>query len=245
MRYLLFAFAALALVAEPCAAQAVEPGQAAASPYERIYDTLLAHADDGPAIEAGLDWMVTEVAKDPDVAALEAANPGLLDKMRVAFRPIFASYSQRLKLAYRPRMIAVFEGALTSAEAVEIAEFYATPIGHRLMSGVVQNYRPNAVLGTLETGQEVNAVSVKRDLDSATTGALRGLSADESAELYREFAARPALMKLAPIVPQLTALRAEMEQQPMAPEELAAIEDAAREVFASAERPALAPHRRK
>jgi len=235
MRCVLLAFAALAMVAEPCAAQEVASAQTAAAPYERIYDTLIAQADDRPAIEAGLDWMVKELAKNPDMAAVEAAYPGVTEKLRAAFRPIMTGYSQRVKLAYRPRMVALFQAELTEAEAAEVAEFYASPIGHRLVAGIVDSYRPDAVLGTLGTDQRVDAADVEQDLNSATAGMLHGLSAAETAELYRELAARPAVAKLVPVVPRIAALRAEMEEEPMTAKEEAAIEAAVEEVFASIE----------
>ncbi len=233
MHRVLLAFAALILVAPPCAAQAVESVSLASGPHERVYDTLIAQADDGPLIESSLDWLVQQLTSDPNIAALERGNPGLVKSLRAAVRPIIAGYSQRVKLAYRPRMIAVLEGELTAAEASEIATFYASPIGRVLVSGVSQNYRADAVLGTLETDERVTTTEVSRDMDNASQATLQGLSAEQTAELYREIAAHPAVEKLELVIPKVTALRAEMEEEPMTAEEEAAIETALREVFAS------------
>ena len=245
MRRLLLAFAALALAAQPAAAQTVESAGLTADPHERVYDTLIAQADDGPMIESVLDWMVGELARDPNIAVIEAAHPGFLKRLRAAARPIIAGYSLRVKRAYRPRMIAILQSDLTAAEAAEIADFYASPIGRKVVAGVTQSYRPDAVLGTIETEQEVSVADVEQDMDSATQAALQGLSAQETAELYAEIAARPAMAKLVPVVPRIAALRAEMEEEPMTPEEDAAIEAAFGEIFASLEQPGTARGKHK
>lgn len=233
MRCLLLAFTALVLVAPPCAAQADEAVAVSASPHERVYDTLIAQADDGPMIEASLDWLVHELTSDPNIAVLERENPGLVKALRSAVRPIIVGYSQRVKVSYRPKMIAALEAELTGDEAAEIAEFYASPIGRVLVSGVSQNYRPDAVLGTLETDEKVTTTEVSRDMDSATQATLQSLSAEQTAELYREIQAHPAVEKLTLVIPKITALRAQMEEEPMTAQEEAAIQAALADVFSS------------
>lgn len=245
MRSVLWTFAALVLVAPPCAAQPATPVAAAATPYERVYDTLVAQTDDGPLIESALDWLELELAGDPNIAALEAANPGMIEAFRHSVRPVIVSYSQRVKLAYRPRMIALLEDGLTEAEAAEIADFYESPIGRRLVSGVSSNYRADAVLGTIQSDTRVTAADVRRDMDDASATTLQGLSAEEQQALYREIAAHPAIAKLVPVVPRIAALRAQMEEEPMIAEEEAAIQAALTDVFDSVDRPAPPPNRRK
>ena len=237
MRCLLLAFAALAMAAQPAVAQSIETAQLPTDPHERVYDTLIAQADDGPMIESVLDWMVAELERDPNIAVIEAAHPGFLKRMRAAARPIIAGYSSRVKRAYRPRMIAILQSGLTAAEAAEIAEFYASPVGRLVVAGVSQNYQADAVLGTIETDEAVTAADVERDMDSASQATLQGLTPEETAQLYAEIAARPAMAKLVPVVPRIAALRAEMEEEPMTAAEEAAIEAAFGEIFASLEQP--------
>lgn len=233
MRCLLLAFTALVLIAPPCAAQADETATLSATAHERVYDTLIAQADDGPMIEASLDWLVHELMSDPNIAALDRENPGLVKALRSAVRPIIVGYSQRVKVSYRPKMIAALEADLTGPEAAEIAQFYASPIGRVLVSGVSQNYRPDAVLGTLETDEKVSTTEVRRDMNSATQATLQSLSAEQTEELYREIAAHPAVEKLALVIPQITALRAQMEEEPMTAEEEAAIQTVLTDLFSS------------
>jgi hypothetical protein len=233
MRRVLLALSALMLAAQPVAAQEAAPARIAGDPYERVYETLIAQADDGPLTEAVLDWMVGQLQDDPNVSLLAAQNPGLLDKLRNATRPIIVGYSQRVKLAYRPRMIELLRSELTSAEAAEIAEFYASPIGRRVVAGVAATYRPDTVLGTIDEERKVTSADVRRDMDSASLQALRGLSAAEIEELNRAIESRPAMARLVPVVPKLAALRAEMEEEPLTAEEDAAVEAALRTVFES------------
>ncbi len=235
MRSLLLALSAVMWVAQPALAQPAPAAEAAADPHERVYDTLLALSDDGPMVEAVLDWMVAQIRGDPNVARLAADYPSLLGDVRNAARPIIVDYSQRVKRDYRPRMVALLRAELSAADAAEIAEFYASPIGRRIVAGVSANYRPDTVLGTIDDDRAVTAADVSRDLGNATQATLQGLSPAETEELYREIAARPAMTRLAPVVPKLAALRAQMEEEPMTAEEEAAIGVALRKVFAKLE----------
>ena len=232
-RLLLPAFWVLTLAAQPAAAQGAAPAEVTADPHERVYDTLIANGDDGPMIEAVLDWMVAQLAADPNIALLAKDNPGLLDKLRSATRPIIVGYSRRVKGDYRPRMVALLRSELTAAEASDVADFYASPIGRRLVAGISASYRPDSVLGTIDEERRVTSADVEHDMDSASQAALRTLSAAEIEQLNREIESRPAMAKLVPVIPKLTALRAEMEEEPLTAEEEAAIEVALRGVFES------------
>jgi len=232
-RLLLPALWALALAAQPAAAQSAAPAEVTADPHERVYDTLIAQGDDGPMIEAVLDWMVAQLASDPNIALLAKDNPGLLEALRSATRPIIVGYSRRVKREYRPRMVALLRSELTAAEASDVADFYASPIGRRLVAGISATYRPDSVLGTIDDERRVTSTDIERDMDSASQATLRALSAAEVEELNREIESRPAMAKLVPVVPKLAALRAEMEEEPLTAEEEAAIEGALRGVFES------------
>ena len=233
MRRVLLAFWALTLAAQPAAAQDTAAAQLAADPHERVYDTLTAQADDGPMIEAALDWMVGQLASDPNIALLAKSNPGLLDALRTATRPIIVGHSRRVRLEYRPRMIALLRSELTAAEATDVAAFYASPIGRRLVAGVSASYRPDTVLGTIDDERRVTSTDVEHDMDSASQAALQSLSAAEIEELNREIESRPAIAKLVPVVPRIAALRAQMEEEPLTADEEAAIAGALRGVFES------------
>ena len=78
MRSLLLAVAALVLAAPSAHAQG-GASAVVADPHERVYETIVAQANDGPMIEGVLDWMVGELAKDPNLALLAQDNPGLLE----------------------------------------------------------------------------------------------------------------------------------------------------------------------
>ena len=65
-----------------------------ADPHERVYDTLIAEGDDGPMIEAVLDWLAQLVPRLAELRAqmeeepLTAAEEAAID---VALRGVFAS----------------------------------------------------------------------------------------------------------------------------------------------------------
>jgi hypothetical protein len=231
MRRVLLALWAVTLTVQPAAARDTATVGVIADPHERVYETLIAQADDGPMIEAALDWMVRQLASDPNIALLAKDNPGLLNALRAATRPIIVGYSRRVKLEYRPRMIALLRSELTAAEATDVAAFYASPIGRRLVAGVSASYRPDTVLGTIDEERRVTSADVARDMDSASQATLQNLSPAEVEELNREIESRPAIAKLVPVVPKIAALRAQMEEEPLTAEEEAAVTVALRGVF--------------
>ena len=233
MRYLLAALAASMMLAPPIVAQTPDGARLSADSHERFYETLAAQVDDQPVIEGALDWLVDQMATNPDLAAIEADHPGTLKRLRDAARPIIVSHSERLTIDLRARMIALLRSELTAAEAAELADFYASPIGRRVISGASQTYRQDTVLQAAVEGRQVTAANVQQDLKNAGEAALRGLSAAEAQELYRQIAIHPVLQKMQPLMPKIAALRAEMEQQPLSAAHEAALKAAMAKVFDS------------
>lgn len=221
---------ALALLAPVGTAQAqhvpAPVGHVAADDFEHLYDTL----EQGIDREAMLDGMTasmrTQYAAMPAIAAAERQRPGLLDELMTALRPVLGDYSERVRLAYRPEMIELLRSGLTTAEARELAELYASPLGRIAMGKAAASYRPDNVLATIGRDGEVSAATVDADMKSMAAEALAKLEPAQLQMLVAKVTAMPAFKSLAAIMPRMHAIRAKMEHEPTTSDENAAMERA-------------------
>lgn len=233
MARLLPALCALLLLM-PAAGAAQAPPAEAADPYEQVYRVLEGGYDQALVVENALKMLTSQMVMNPLIALVENRTPGTLAALRGAVRPTMLAYSERVRLEFRPRMVDVLRKGLSADEAAEIGEFYATPIGSRLMAHVSASYRPANVIDTIGEGRKVTQADVEGDLDTSAGQALAGMSDAELAELTSELAARPAMTRLAPLLPAIAALRAEAEEAPMIAEEERALQTAVESVLGPA-----------
>ncbi|MEO0700028.1 MAG: DUF2059 domain-containing protein, partial [Pseudomonadota bacterium] len=113
-----------------------------------------------------------EFASVPEIASANAMSPGLIDEMMTELRPIFRDYKKRIGELYRPRMIAILADGLTPSEASDVADFFRSELGRRILGGVSRNYSPDATLdgvAQLEEDEEFEATreDVETDLLNA------------------------------------------------------------------------------
>lgn len=132
-------------------------------------------------------------------------------------------------------MVGLFARNLTASEAQDIAAFYRSELGRRILGGVSRNYSPDA---TLENVQELEGQSedevrdnVASDIGNATQATISELSQDDLVAMGKLAMEKPALLKLGQINPQMIALRAQMEQEQPTPDEAAQIEAVIQAVF--------------
>lgn len=203
-------------VSAPATAQA---SSAQSNVYERIYDAVNAGADRSALHDSLVEAVKRSFANEAVFQALEQESPGLIEDIGDAIRPVLIGYSERVRADYRPRMVALFRETLTQEEAVGVAEFYESPIGRRMIQGVSENYRADAVLENAASGDTVTVEQVQEDTDATTAATIADLSEEERAQLIQAALANPAMAKMREMGPQMAALRAEMEEAPMTPSE--------------------------
>lgn len=224
--------AAALLAFTPLAALPVQAAEAPAAapvtvdPFEDIYLAIQESAD----TERQLDQLSTTIAQqittaDTTLAIAEARYPGLSRAMVTGFRPVLASYSARVRETFRPRMVAVFREQLSESEARDVAAFYRSPMGKRLLGGVVESFDAKATITSALKDKEVSADAVKADTDAAVRGALAKFTQDDFAALGELAQRQPGLMKLGAIGEALGPIRAEMENQPLTKAEEQALSD--------------------
>jgi hypothetical protein len=187
---------------------------------DAIYTALNTGVDKNRMMDGVLAQLAQQLATvNPDAIALAARYPGIFTDAATAARPVLASRSARLLDAYRPRTIAVCREVFLPAEANEVAAFYRSPLGHRILSLVSANYDAKVTIARgLKNGNETPAI-VDADLSSMSRQALSTLSQNDVAEIDRLAQTRPAFRKLPVFRERVVALRVEMENEPMTAEE--------------------------
>lgn len=230
MKHLLIAAASLGL-AFALPASTLAQGTTASSAAQTT-----AHVDLVAAIEGGIDQgMVIEnqlaVVRslwqaDPNMVAAEAAYPGLFDAMIDAGRPVITRQSQELQDEFRPRYVAALAEALTEQEAARIAEFYRSPLGVTMLSGLSRTMDNRASIEGGVANGEIDMRDCDKDVMKSAGNIVGTLSAEEQAELVRLFTADPALMKMNDLQSVVVPIRADMDKAGMSPSRQKEIEAA-------------------
>ena len=183
-------------------------------------------------IDNGLAAIRRQMVANSDLAGAEAASPGILDEILTTMRPVLERQNKRVTAQYRPLMAAAMADYLTPAEAGSVAAFYRSDIGRRLMGNVVKNFDMDQTMAKAVSEAPVTEADVNADIVNAVTKGMQGMDAADMAEMGKQAMANPALLKLQRINPQIQRLRAQMENEPLTPEEDAAIGAAIESIFA-------------
>ncbi|MEL6737720.1 MAG: DUF2059 domain-containing protein [Pseudomonadota bacterium] len=197
---------------------------------------MIEGVDTEAALDATMIVVRREFASVPEIAAANAMSPGLIDEMMTEMRPLMRDYQERVRVLYRPRMIAILADGLTPAEASDVAAFYRSELGRRILGGVSRNFSPDATLDSvseLEEDEDFEATreDVETDLLNASAASMQELRDEDFATLARLAAEKPALLKLNAIMPQIVSMRAEMENEQTTSEEDARLQSAIEGVF--------------
>jgi hypothetical protein len=222
VKKLLLALVAALLIAPALSAQSA-PTASSASPHEQLYAAFDAGIDQDAVTDRALAAVGRQMLAVPQIAAVEERHPGTVATLLARARPIVLTHSDRVHAQYYPRMISLLRAELTIEEATDLVDFYTSPLGRRLLLASSVNTRADTVVGAAVEDQSVTGADVQADLEATGRATLNSLSAAETAQLYREIAARPALAKLTPMMPKLAALRAQMESEPLSAQEQAAL----------------------
>lgn len=227
-----FALGALPLAAlvpaAPALAQANAPDNAA---YEELLTSMEAAVDQKLVLESSLAALGREFASTPEFSQAEAASPGIIAEVVAGIRPIIEGQSARVAKLYRPTTLALFARHLSPADARDVAAFYRSDLGRKMMGSFSRKFTPEATLSGLETAAPVTREQVEADLGKAANATVSAMSQDELMELGRLALAKPALLKLSLIGPGVQEIRVQMENEPLTAEEDAAILAVVEDVF--------------
>lgn len=191
-------------------------------PFTDLVTTLEGVVDQEAMLERALqDMRFVLLQQDPKVAAMEVELPGTLDKMIAAMRPVMQRHMEASVREHRQEMAALLRASLTPAEAADMANFYVSPLGRRLVQGASESYSLKATLSEYVRNDyegDTTTDAVRRDTRAAVLPALAGLTDAERASLAQTFAKASWARKLTALQPKIMELQARATSRPMAPE---------------------------
>ena len=180
----------------------------------------------------GLGAVKRQFQADPNLGAAERESPGLIDEIIAGMRPVVEKHNARVSAIYRPRMAALTADYLTPEEATSVAAFYRSDLGRKLMGGVFANYDMDKTVAIAMQDKPVTEAEVRADILTAVGKGMQTMDTEDMVAMAKLSQDNPALLKLAVIGPPMQRLRTQMENEPLLPEDDAAILKVVETVFA-------------
>lgn len=164
------------------------------------------------------------LANNPVFADLAEREPGYADDLATRLQPMMRAWSLESLDKARPRQVALLAETLTAQEAGRLADFYATPLGQRIVVGMAKGIDYSASVNPENPGQPLSSENVQKDVQAASRrmAAEATFTPEEQVRLLK-IIADPAFTKLSKIAPQMTNLVVEAENRPIPPETQAAM----------------------
>jgi hypothetical protein len=193
--------------------------------HTRFYETIVRGSDQ----ELILDNLVRDITaqmitSDPNYIALEQLDPGLGSDLVEAIKPAIRAYRERAMAQYAPRLIGVAQEMFTAEEAGQLADFYASAVGRRLMQVVSGNVAVGQRIDPAIDGKPVTARAIASDDAATLRNTMADLSPADVAEIAAFVTSNPAAARLGEFSQRTLPIRTEMENEPPNAEELAQIE---------------------
>jgi hypothetical protein len=211
---LAFASANPAAAAPPAAAVAASPATVPdnslrlarlLNPTDKLLDIAMR------GFEAGVD---AALKKNPEDAAVFDQNPGLLQAIIDAGKPIVRKYVEAGLPAHQQKYAEFYARTFSADEIGQLITFYSSPTGTKVIAGMYSGADLGAFAKTIvEMGdQPVTPEAVHQFTTSAGAKLLPGLDADDWQALFI-FAATPAYAKLQATAPEMRQLAADVANQ--------------------------------
>lgn len=158
------------------------------------------------------DFLPT-MQKQADTAAMlkafPALGPALIDALAQNIDVYMREYDER----FTPRAVAIVRSGLSRADVKTLTAFYASPLGQRVLAAASSHVDGSEVAQAGLEGRAFDPDMAKRQMMAAGWGALADLGADDRAKVMEQ-AFSPAGQHLVALIPQLTALQAELANEP-------------------------------
>ena len=218
---------ALAILAPTALAGQTVPPPADASTQEASGPARLAAALNSDAIhEASMRAVVrdmrTVMMRDPNIVLMERECEGIVDAIVSATTPFLIEYGDVERAVTKAEMKSLFENELTDEEASQLARFYESKNGQRILAGVNANLNfeqtiAGSVSGNPDDPVIIDEKDAEADARRTVAAMISGLSKQEMEEIGREFLAIPASGKLQTLTPEISALRLDIANRDLVP----------------------------
>jgi hypothetical protein len=149
---------------------------------------------------------------------LEKTSPGILAELQDAVKAATATMRARAYRKTLERYARLYSQSFTPAETTELAKFYRTPTGQKLIAAKYAS----VATGDLPLDRDTTTQDVSRVNKKAVGSVMDHMGGDDMIELMK-FGTMPAFRKLKSLTPIVNQLEAEManEENPEAEEAVA------------------------
>jgi len=161
--------------------------------------------------DAGVD---AELKKKPEDAAVYDKNPGLLDAILVAGRPVRRKHIVAGIPAQQQRFAQFYAEKFSPEEVDQLIAFYSTPTGSKVIDAMYAGGDFSEVIDAMDKGSgSMKAADVEKVNTSAAAQLPYKFDADDWKAMFA-FAATPAHAKLERIAPEFNQLVADVGNAP-------------------------------
>jgi hypothetical protein len=149
----------------------------------------------------------TQIAKNPDVAALEKKAPGAINAMAMAARPLIKEIQGRKVAQTQAEVGGLFARRLSEQDIAELTAFYQTPEARSALRKIALGVDVSQTVEkvALNPDYQVQSSDLQRNLDTGVANGSGQLTASEKAALDG-LEEKPAYQKLEALDPDIEAL---------------------------------------
>ena len=196
----------------PVVAPAVDLGSLKTGPYRAdaiaLAEATMPEKPFKDMIAAMMDRGLREGLGE-DASALEKASPGILAEMQGAVKSSMSTLFARAYHDTLERYARLYSQSFTPAETAELAKFYRTPTGQKLIAA---KYSSLAV-GDIPLDRDTTTQDVSQVNKKAVGSIMDHLDGNDMIELTK-FGALPSFRKLKSLMPIVNRMEAEMANEP-------------------------------
>lgn len=195
LRTMLKTIAAAALLAAAPAvqAQSASPANAATAlpdkAYGQLYDAIIGGFDFDALGARMVDDVYNSILRArPEMAALDQQRPGMRQRFAAICMPYFKLWLPRSRDIARQRSVIELAKSLTPADARQLAGFYTSPLGQKVIKAVGNNLTFDATIDASMKGKG-SAAGQRTDAQNSTAAATSELLETLTPTERREFEA--------------------------------------------------------
>jgi hypothetical protein len=225
--------AALLTVAPAVQAQPAGPAQASApqpdQAYGQLYDAIVGGFDfDSLGVRMVDDVYDSLLRARPEMAALDKQRPGMRERFAAICMPYFRLWLPRSRDLARQRSVVELAKSLPPADARQLAGFYGSPLGKKVIKAVGNNLSFDATIDASIKGKGA-AAGTRADVQNSVVGAtgefLKSLTPAEQRE-FNAFIQSGALNRVSAMNAALARAKSPTSEEISTPEERAAFSKA-------------------
>lgn len=172
IRNLALAMACTALLPAAALAQAAPSAQSAKpdKAYFDLHDAMISGMDLAAMTDTAADAVFDGLVRnDPTFAEMAKGKPELRNEFRAVARPFMRVWLERATTVRRNQIARKLTVNLTPSEARELADFYGSPLGKKVMLAITRNLSLDASVDTVFAGKSASSDRAARTTDEDRT----------------------------------------------------------------------------